>query len=159
MKGQSLVVDHDLVEGVLGGFVKIKWNFTKEAQSDLVTNTRLFLGPPVDGETLYFGLQLTKSDLAKQMFDGRIEAIWKEPQYTLTLSNLSLSDQIMVTLAINSRIKDSLKERDVVSKSVQVKVKGMHFLCKIAEIVGRLIQSWAKSYALIALLNWQDRLV
>ena len=131
VKGQSLVVDPVQVDGVLGGFAKITWTFSKLVQSDVVTNVRLFLGsasPPVEENLLYTSTQVLKSPLADNMFGDRIEAIWKEPQYTVTIKNLSFSDKIMVTLAINSRINGSLTERTVVSKSVQIEVKGMHFL-------------------------------
>ena len=117
------------MEGVLGGFVEITWSFTKAAQSDVVSNTRLFLSASPAGELLYSGVSLIKSRDAERRFGDRIKATWKDLQYTLTLSNLSFSDTISFTLAINSRINDSFTERNVLVKSVQIiEVKGMHFL-------------------------------
>ena len=119
------------MKGVLGGFVKITWTFTKSAQSDVVTNTRLFLGADPLGELLYLGVSLIKLEDAERRFGDRIKATWKEPLYTLTLSNLSFSDTIEFFLAINSRINDSLRERSVAVKSVQItEVKGMRFIFK-----------------------------
>ena len=131
VKGQSLVVDPGLVDGVLGGFAKTTWTFSKLVQSDAISNVRLFLGsasPPVEENLLYTGTQVLKSPLADKIFGDCIEATWKKPQYTVTIKNLSFSDKIMVTLAINSRINGSLTERTVVFKSVQIEVKGMDFL-------------------------------
>ena len=129
VKGQSLDVDPDPVKGVFGEFVEITWTFTKVAQSDEVMNTRLFLGADPGGELLYSGVPLIKLEDAKRRFGDRIKATWKEPQYTLTLSNLSFSDTITFSLAINSRINGSIQERSVAFKSVQIiEVKGMYFL-------------------------------
>ena len=116
--------------GVLGGSVEITWTVTKMNQSDIVSDTRLFLSTKFTKKNLlYEGVaKLSKLSLAKSKFGDRIQANFKEPKYTLTLSNLSYSDVITFTLVVNQEIGNTLKQRPLSIKSVTInEIKGEIF--------------------------------
>ena len=72
---------------------------------------------------------LMKQNLAKVIFGERIQASFKEPIYTLTLSNLSYNDTFTFTLAVIQRIQSNIDLRPVVFKSAAIsEVRGMYFL-------------------------------
>lgn len=72
---------------------------------------------------------LMKQNLAKVIFGERIQASFKEPIYTLTLSNLSYNDTFTFTLVVIQRIQNSIGLRPVVLKSTAIsEVRGMYFL-------------------------------
>ena len=130
VKGQSLDVNPDLVIGVLGESVNITWTLRKVDQTDKVVATRLYLGNFTDNKLLYEGVNtLTKQNLAKDTFGERIQASFKEPNYTLTLSNLSFNDAVTFTLVVSQEIQGTVKQRPTVFKSVAItEVRGMCFL-------------------------------
>ena len=137
-KGQSLQVTPSPAIGILGGSVDIPWTITKINQSDLVSNTRLFLGESfIPSNLLYRGsVVLDKLEYAERKFGDRIQAIFIEPNYTLTLRNLSFSDLITFILVVNQEIGGTLTPRPVTFKSVEInEVRGMYFLCKLLESV------------------------
>ena len=71
---------------------------------------------------------LFKQNLAKVIFGERIQASFKEPIYTLTLSNLSFSDTFTFTLVVNQEDGRSFTMRPVVVKSASIiEVRGMFF--------------------------------
>ena len=122
----------------MGGSVNITWTIKKIDQSDLVSNTRLFLGTNfIHSNLLYRGsVVLDKLEYAKRKFGGRIQAVFIEPNYTLTLRNLSFSDLITFILVVNQQIGSTLTPRPVTFKSVEInEVRGMYFLCKLLEPV------------------------
>ena len=76
---------------------------------------------------LFSGINsLTKENLATKMFGKCIQASFKEPHYTLTLSNLSFTDTIVLSLIVVQEIQDTLTLRPIVNKSVDIiEVRGM----------------------------------
>ena len=98
MKSQSLELTQDSVIGVFGESVNITWTLRKVDQTDVVISTRLFLGNFTENRLLYEGVNMfMKQNLAKVIFGKSIQASFKEPIYTLTLSNLSYSDTFTFT--------------------------------------------------------------
>ena len=136
VKEQLLNVTHDQVRGVVGGSVKITWTITKRYQNDKVADTRLYLGTVfTKSNLLYQGVaKLSKLNPAKAIFGHRLQAIFKEPKYVLTINNLSYNDTIMFTLVVNQEIGTTLIPRSVSKKSVQIIVTGMHFHWKRPEL-------------------------
>ena len=130
VKGQSLDVNRDSVIGVLGESVNITWTLGKVDQTDKVVSTRLFLGNFTDNKLLYEGVSvLIKRNLAKEMFGERIQVFFKEPNYTLTLSNLSFNDAVTFTLVVNVEIQGTVTQRPAAVKSVAItEVRGMWLL-------------------------------
>lgn len=133
MKGQSLEVSPDPVVGVLGGSLEIKWTLKKFNQSDMVSSTRLYNGTsPTPPNLLYEGgTEFRKTDLAKTMFDERIQFDFKDPNYTLKLNNLTYSDKVTFTLVVGTQTSTApIKFRpDPAIKSVQVQeVRGIYFI-------------------------------
>ena len=130
MKSQSLELTQDSVIGVFGESVNITWTLRKVDQTDIVISTRLFLGNFTENRLLYEGANMfMKQNLAKVIFGERIQASFKEPIYTLTLSNLSYNDTFTFTLVVIQRIQNSIGLRPVVLKSTAIsEVRGMYFL-------------------------------
>ena len=130
MKCQSLELTQDSVIGVFGESVNITWTLRKVDQTDVVISTRFFLGNFTENRLLYEGANmLMKQNLAKVIFGERIQASFKEPIYTLTLSNLSYNDTFTFTLAVIQRIQSNIDLRPVVFKSAAIsEVRGMYFL-------------------------------
>ena len=131
MIGQSLQVTPDSVIGVLGGSVDITWTVTKIDQDDVVSDTRLYFGTQFTKDNLlYQGVaKLTQLKPARDKFGGRIHATFKEPKFTLTLSDLSFNDTITFTLVVNQENGTTLTPRPVNFKSVKIlAIKGV-YLC------------------------------
>ena len=130
VKGQSLEVSQDPVIGVFGESVNITWTLTKVDQTDKVVSTRLFLGNFTDNKLLFQGVNvLTKQNLVKEMFGERIQVSFKEPNYILTLDNLSFSDTVTFSLVISQEIQGTVIQRPAVFKSVAIsEVRGMYLL-------------------------------
>ena len=106
--------------------MNITWTITKRYQNDKVADTRLYLGTVfTKSNLLYQGVaKLSKLNPAKAIFGHRLQAIFKEPKYVLTINSLSYNDTIMFTLVVNQEIGATLIGRSVSNKSVQVIVKG-----------------------------------
>ena len=130
MKSQSLELTQDSVIGVFGESVNIAWTLRKVDQTDVVISARLFLRNFTENRVLYEGANmLMKQNLAKVIFGERIQASFKEPIYTLTLSNLSYNDTFTFTLAVIQGIQSNINLRPVVIKSAAISgVRGMCFL-------------------------------
>ena len=120
----------DPVKGVLGESANITWTLNKALQTDKVADTRLFLGNFTEEKLLYRGVNiLAKQALAEEIFGDRIQAFFKEPHYTLTLSNLRFNDTFTFTLVVTQEIQGTITPRPAVSKSVTIiEVRGMCFL-------------------------------
>ena len=70
-----------------------------------------------------------KQNLAKVIFGKRVQASFKEPIYTLTLSNLSYNDSFTFTLAVIQGIQNNINLWPVVIKSAAIsEVRAMYFL-------------------------------
>ena len=117
--------------GVLEGSVDITWKITKKVPSDTILSVRLFLGTNFTRDRiLYEGFDtLTERTLAKATFGERIQATFNEPEFTLTLSNLSFSDALFTfTLLVNTEDIQS-QTRPAANKSAKISVvRGIHFL-------------------------------
>ena len=138
VKGQSLQATPNPAVGVLGRSVDITWTIKKIDQSDLVNNTRLFLGENfIPSNLLYPGsVVLNKLEYAKRKFGDRMQAVFIEPNYTLTLRNLGFSDLITFILVVNQEISSTLIPRPVTFKSVKInEVRGMYLFSKLLEPV------------------------
>ena len=116
--------------GVFGESVNITWTLTKVDQTDKVVSTRLFLGNFTDNKLLYEVVNvLTKQNLAKEMFGERIQVSFKEPNYMLTLDNLSFNDAVTFALLITQEIQGTVTQRPAVVKAVAIsEVRGMYLL-------------------------------
>ena len=63
------------------------------------------------------------------MFGERIQVSFKEPNYILTLDNLSFSDTVTFSLVISQEIQGTVTQRPIVHKSVAIsEVRGMYLL-------------------------------
>ena len=108
----------------------------KVETTDKVFNTRLYIGTNVTTEKLlYEGLvNFVRGDAAKT-FGDRIKANFKDPEYTLTLSNLRYNDTITFTLVVNQE-DASFNPRSPTMKSFKIiEVRGKCFLQKILELI------------------------
>ena len=126
VKGQSLDARPDTVIGVYGGSVNITWTLTKKAKSDKISNVRIFLGNPSEGNILYEGTStFIKHDYARTNFGDRIKDSLEESKYRVTLNNLSLIDLSTFTLVVSTEDLN-FNRRPNMLKSVKIdKVKGM----------------------------------
>ena len=137
VKGQSLEVKPNPVTGVFGKSVDITWTIGKKDENDTIGNTRLYLGDSVLRQNLLYrgASPLDKLELAQSRFGDRIKASLEGEIYLLKLSNLSYNDTVWLTLAVNQE-DANLNPRPVSIKSVQIsKVKGMHFLRRILQLM------------------------
>ena len=118
------------VIGFFGESVDIIWTLSSIDPTDKVVSTGLFLGNFTDNKKLHEGVNiLHKQELAKKMFGERIQVSFKEPDYTLTLRNLSFSDTFTFTLVIIKEIQGTITQRPAAVKSVSIsEVTGMCFL-------------------------------
>ena len=124
--------------GVLGESVNVIWTLTKANGADTVVGISLFLGNSTENKVLYDGSSgLNKQNLAREMFDERIQTSFKEPSYTLTLNNLSFTDTVTFTLVVIQRIGSTNNLRPLSIKSVAVIVKGMYIFLNILELTNR----------------------
>ena len=114
--------------GILGESVNVTWTLTKVDAADKIVNIRLFLENSTNGNLLYDGSSGSdKKALATKMFGERIQTSFKEPNYTLTLNNLSFTDTVTFVLVVIQQIgEDPTSLRPVSVKSVAVIVKGMY---------------------------------
>ena len=93
-------------------------------------STRLYFGTRVTKDNLlYQGVaKLSKLKPTRNKFGDRIHATFKEPKFTLTLSNLSFNDSVTLTLVVNQENGATLIPRTVSLKSVKIlEVRGAHF--------------------------------
>ena len=115
--------------GVYGRSIDITWRIIKKIDSDSIFNMRLFLGTNTAGNDKILYWRLLKTSLAEKTFGGRIQVSLKGAEYTLTLNNLSFSDNLLTfTLLVNT--EDINKNpRNVARKSVKITVvRGIYFL-------------------------------
>ena len=113
----------------MGESLDITWTLRKVDQADQIISIKLLLGNFTESKVLYDGTSgLTKRNLAKKMFGERMQASFKTPDYTLTLSNLRFNDTFTFTLAVFQQIRNTVEQRPITLKSVAISVvKGMYF--------------------------------
>ena len=129
VNSQSLLVAPDPVVGVLKESVDITWTLRRVDQADRIITISLYLGNYTENKYLYDGTHgLTKMKLANEMFGERIQTSFKEPDYILTLRNMSFTDAVTFSLAVVQRVGNAPSLRDIALKSVAISVvRGMYF--------------------------------
>lgn len=140
MKGQSLSVTSKTLKGEVGGSIEVTWTVFKVNQSYIISSAKLFLGTTTIPEyQLYSGvLKQTKQDFAIDQFGDRIEAKFKDPNYTVTLNNLNYTDiSTQFTLVVDVRTPTGQLKAQVRETVEITEVKGMYFFWKILHFVSQ----------------------
>ena len=121
-------VSPDPVTGIFEGSIDITWRIIKKNDSDSIINMRLYLGTSTTDVNILYN-RVAKTSLAEKTFGGRIQASLKGAEYTMTLNNLSFSDNLLTfTLLVNTEDTNN-NPRKPARESVNISVvRGIHFL-------------------------------